>query len=63
VLTSALCWLQVTVLPKSSSNGTYFKVSALMVTRLISTYDNGDFTDVLLLNAMEGEEFKQKPDG
>lgn len=55
--------LQVTVLPTSSSNGTYFKVSGVMVTRRISSYDNGDYTDVLLLNAMEGEDYKLKTEG
>lgn len=59
----AVVSLQVAVLPTSSSNGTYFKVSGVMVTRRISSYDNGDYTDVLLLNAMEGEEYKLKTEG
>lgn len=50
-------------MPTSSSNGTYFKVSGVMVTRRISSYDNGDYTDVLLLNAMEGEDYKLKTEG
>lgn len=52
------------VLPKSkSSNGTYFKVSGVMVTRRVNSYDNWDYTDVLLLNAMEGEDYKLKSEG
>lgn len=56
---AAACTVRVTVLPRSSSGGNYFKVSGVMVTRRIQDYDGGDHTDVLLLNAMEGEEYKQ----
>jgi hypothetical protein len=55
---AASCTVRVTVLPTSSSGGFYFKVSGVMVTRRITDYIGGDHTDVVLLNAMQGEEYK-----
>jgi hypothetical protein len=58
---AAACTVRVTVLPcssSSSSGGHYFKVSGVMVTRRITDYIGGDHTDVVLLNAMQGEEYK-----
>jgi hypothetical protein len=55
---AAACKVRVDVLPSSSSGGHYFKVSGVMVTRRITDYIGGDHTDVVLLNAMQGEEYK-----
>uniref|UniRef100_A0A383VEL6 SGNH hydrolase-type esterase domain-containing protein n=1 Tax=Tetradesmus obliquus TaxID=3088 RepID=A0A383VEL6_TETOB len=68
------CTVRVTVLSAGSSSGgggsssssgsssggrgSYFKVSGVMVTRRIGDYIGGDHTDVVLLNAMQGEEYK-----
>jgi hypothetical protein len=66
---AAACTVRVTVLPRDSSSSSgssssggggdhYFKVSGVMVTRRITDYIGGDHTDVVLLNAMQGEEYK-----
>jgi hypothetical protein len=60
---AAACTVRITVLPRDSSSsssggGHYFKVSGIMVTRRITDYIGGDHTDVVLLNAMQGEEYK-----
>lgn len=52
------CIVRVTVLSESSSDGHFFKIAGVMVTRRVSDYDNSDHTDVLLLNAMQGDEYK-----
>jgi len=53
-----VCTVTVKVLNETNSGGHHFKVSGAMITRRIAEYDGGDHTDVLLLNAIEGHEFK-----
>ena len=52
------CTVTVTVTNETNSGGHHFKVSGAMITRRIAEYDGGDHTDVLLLNAIEGQDFK-----
>jgi hypothetical protein len=55
---TAECRVTVAIADETKSGGHHFKVSGAMITRRIAEYDGGDHTDVLLLNAIEGQDFK-----